>query len=98
MNKKILLAEDDENLGIVLTDFLSMKGFEVKLAINPPRHPIQHGIMTALQHTHQLDTIPAYAFILKRAIFEIEFCVRGKILVQDRPPISDNSTFRFFST
>jgi len=32
MNKQILLAEDDENLGIVLTDFLSMKGYEVVLA------------------------------------------------------------------
>lgn len=32
MNKRILLAEDDENLGIVLTDYLSVKGFTVELA------------------------------------------------------------------
>lgn len=32
MNKRILLTEDDENLGIVLTDYLSLKGFEVTLA------------------------------------------------------------------
>jgi DNA-binding response OmpR family regulator len=34
MNKNILLVEDDENLGIVLTDYLSMKGYKVTLAKN----------------------------------------------------------------
>jgi DNA-binding response OmpR family regulator len=32
MNKKILLAEDDKNLGIVLTDYLTVKGFDMTLA------------------------------------------------------------------
>ncbi len=32
MNKKILLVEDDKNLGIVLTDYLTMKGFSMILA------------------------------------------------------------------
>jgi two-component system, OmpR family, response regulator len=31
---KILLAEDDSNLGSLLQDYLSAKGFEVKLAVN----------------------------------------------------------------
>ncbi len=32
MNKKVLLVEDDENLGSVLTDYLTVKGFHVQLA------------------------------------------------------------------
>lgn len=32
MNKKILLVEDDQNLGTVLTDFLNVKKYDVKLA------------------------------------------------------------------
>ena len=30
--KKILLAEDDANLGLLLQEYLSMKGFETTLA------------------------------------------------------------------
>ncbi len=32
--KKILLAEDDENLGAILQDYLKDKGFEASLAVN----------------------------------------------------------------
>ena len=34
MNEKILLVEDNETLGYILKEYLEMKGFEVKLAIN----------------------------------------------------------------
>lgn len=32
MNKKILLVEDDENLGTLLNDYLTVKGYEMELA------------------------------------------------------------------
>lgn len=34
MKLKILLAEDDNNLGLLLQEYLNAKGYEVKLAIN----------------------------------------------------------------
>ena len=35
-NIKLLLVEDDPNLGYLMTDFLSSKGFEVSLCVNGP--------------------------------------------------------------
>jgi len=34
MNKKVLLAEDDSNLGILLRNYLTMKNYETTLAVN----------------------------------------------------------------
>ena len=34
MNKKVLLAEDDSNLGVLLRNYLTMKNYETTLAVN----------------------------------------------------------------